>query len=45
MKNIFKVLLVVMFASAVSACNTVEGAGKDVKAGGAAVEREAAEHK
>jgi predicted small secreted protein len=26
-------------------CNTVEGAGKDVKAGGAKVEREAAEHK
>ena len=27
------------------ACNTIEGAGKDVKAGGAKVEQEAAEHK
>ena len=26
-------------------CNTIEGAGKDVKAGGSKVEREAAEHK
>jgi entericidin B len=26
-------------------CNTVEGVGKDVKAGGSKVEREAAEHK
>jgi predicted small secreted protein len=26
-------------------CNTMEGAGKDVKAGGAKVESEAAEHK
>jgi len=28
-------------ASALSACNTVEGAGKDIKAGGEAIEREA----
>lgn len=28
-----------------SACNTIEGAGKDVKAGGSKVEQEAAEHK
>jgi len=27
------------------ACNTIEGAGKDVKAGGQKVENEAAEHK
>lgn len=27
------------------ACNTIEGVGKDVKAGGSKVEREAAEHK
>jgi predicted small secreted protein len=27
------------------ACNTIEGAGKDVKAGGSKVEQEAAEHK
>ena len=26
-------------------CNTMEGAGKDVKAGGAKVEKEAVEHK
>ena len=28
-----------------SACNTVEGVGKDVKAGGSKVEQEAQEHK
>lgn len=27
------------------ACNTIEGAGKDVKAGGQKVENEASEHK
>jgi predicted small secreted protein len=34
-------LLLVMFAAALAACNTVEGAGKDVKATGAAVEKAA----
>lgn len=28
-----------------SACNTVEGVGQDVKAGGKKIEKEAAEHK
>ncbi len=45
MKNLLKVVMLVIFVSAISACNTIEGAGKDVKAGGAAVEQEAAEHK
>ena len=27
--------------ASLSACNTVEGAGKDIKAGGTAIEREA----
>ena len=45
MNNLFKVLLLVMIASSVTACNTVEGAGKDIKAGGSAIQNEAAEHK
>lgn len=27
------------------ACNTIEGLGKDIKAGGSAIERKAEEHK
>ncbi len=45
MNNLFKVLLLVMFSASVAACNTVEGAGKDIKAGGKKIETEAAEHK
>jgi len=42
-----KALLAIMIGASflLSACNTVEGAGKDVKAGGQKVENEAAEHK
>ena len=40
MKTITTLLLVV-FAASLAACNTVEGAGKDVKATGAAVEKAA----
>ena len=40
MKTLMVVLLS-MFAMSLSACNTVEGAGKDVKATGAAVEKAA----
>jgi entericidin B len=39
------VLLLVVFAASLTACNTVEGAGKDVKATGAAVEKAADEAK
>ena len=39
------ILLIAMSLLGLSACNTVEGAGKDVKAGGQKVENEAAEHK
>ena len=35
------IAVVAMFAVSLSACNTVEGAGKDVKATGAAVEKAA----
>lgn len=38
MKKIFAVLALIGMATALSACNTVEGAGKDIKAGGGAIE-------
>ena len=38
-------MLLVMFAASLAACNTVEGAGKDVKATGAAVEKAAEDAK
>jgi predicted small secreted protein len=42
----FYALIVGMFVAAgLSACNTIEGAGQDVKAAGAKVEGEAKEHK
>jgi entericidin B len=44
MKTLISLLLVV-FAASLTACNTVEGAGKDVKATGAAVEKAADEAK
>jgi predicted small secreted protein len=34
-------LAALITVAGLSACNTVEGAGKDIKAGGAAIEREA----
>jgi predicted small secreted protein len=40
MKTVMTILLVA-FATSLTACNTVEGAGKDVKATGAAVEKAA----
>ena len=44
MKTVMTILLVA-FAASLTACNTVEGAGKDVKATGAAVEKVADEAK
>jgi len=38
-------MLLVMFAASLAACNTVEGAGKDVKATGSAVEKAAEDAK
>lgn len=49
MKRIFLPLLAVLFlagtAVTLSACNTVEGAGKDIQKGGQAIKDEANEHK
>ena len=42
MKTIFSLVAVLL---AVSACNTMEGIGKDVKAGGAAIEKSADKNK
>jgi predicted small secreted protein len=33
------------FAAVVAGCNTIEGAGKDIKAGGAAIEKSAEQAK
>ena len=45
MNNIFKVLLLAMFTFSVTACNTMEGAGKDIKRGGEKIENSADQHK
>lgn len=44
-KKLVAALLLGMGMLSLSACNTIEGAGKDVKAGGAAVEEAARESK
>ena len=41
MKTATAALLAVMMMMLVAGCNTVEGAGKDVSAGGAAIEKAA----
>ncbi len=47
-KRLFVLLLTTLFligiASAITACNTVEGAGKDIEKGGKAIKDEASEH-
>ncbi|MDO8315114.1 MAG: entericidin A/B family lipoprotein [Rugosibacter sp.] len=49
MKKIFASLLATLFLAStvltLSACNTVEGAGKDIEKGGQAIKNEANEHK
>jgi predicted small secreted protein len=45
MKAIVAMVLAGFGLSMLAACNTMEGAGKDVKAAGNGVEKEAAEHK
>lgn len=47
-KTIFSLLATILVAGTsvvITGCNTVEGAGKDVQAGGAAIKDEAQEHK
>jgi len=41
LRNVTFALAALITVSGLSACNTVEGAGKDIKAGGTAIEREA----
>ena len=41
LKQLAALMVLVGFAFGLAGCNTVEGAGKDIKAGGAAVERAA----
>lgn len=43
--KIVSALLLALSALSLSACNTVEGVGKDLKAGGEAIERTAEENK
>lgn len=49
MKRVIALALAATFAlpsfALLSGCNTVEGAGKDVQAGGAKIKEEAQEHK
>lgn len=45
MKTIFALLSVLSFALVAAGCNTVEGAGKDIKATGQAVEKAAEKSK
>lgn len=48
-KKTFLLILTTLFmagtAAAVTGCNTVEGAGKDIEKGGKAIKDEASEHK
>lgn len=49
MKRVFVSLFTTLFLAGtvltLSACNTVEGAGKDIEKGGQAIKNEANEHK
>ena len=40
-KSMFRVLVVFVLSLSLSACNTVQGIGKDVKKGGEAIEKSA----
>jgi predicted small secreted protein len=44
-KKLVALLALVGFGVVVTGCNTVEGAGKDIKAGGAAIEKSAGQAK
>ncbi|HEX4843083.1 MAG TPA: entericidin A/B family lipoprotein [Limnobacter sp.] len=43
--KLISTMLLALSALSLSACNTIEGMGKDIKAGGAAIERTAEENK
>ena len=43
--KILAMMVLTTFVIGLTGCNTMEGVGKDVSAGGTKVEREAAEHK
>jgi entericidin B len=43
--KILSTLLMLAFAVSLSACNTIEGAGKDIQKGGEKIEQKADEHK
>ena len=43
--SLIAMLMLIGAASSLSACNTVEGAGKDIQQGGKAIKDEANEHK
>ena len=43
--SLLSAIFLLSTASMLSACNTIEGAGKDVQAGGKAIKDEAQEHK
>lgn len=45
LKKIAALLALAAYAAVMSGCNTMEGMGRDVKAGGQKVEQEAQEHK
>jgi entericidin B len=45
MKALIAMIVGASFLLGLAGCNTIEGAGKDVKAGGQKVENEASEHK
>lgn len=44
MKTFFTALIALTALIGVSACNTIEGAGKDIEAGGDKIEKSAAKH-
>lgn len=44
-KTVFLILLAMISATALSACNTVEGAGRDIKGAGDSIEDAAADCK
>ena len=44
-KILFTTLAASFLAASLSACNTIQGAGKDVEKGGEKIQKEAAEHK
>jgi len=44
-KTLFTLIAASFLAASLSACNTIQGAGKDVEKGGEKIQKEAVEHK